>query len=1267
MAIRPYSLAAAAACAALAVFVTLSPWPASQPDAARADKGEPPVIHSVSPARPHCVLVKSEKQWARTLTIRGEDFDVDAERHLHLRFLGRGAFSIHFGLEVQWISSTEIKLDMALIEDHLRDEKQFPAIVRLTAGYSDNPRETYAPLSEWSDAFFIAKDEESCKGGLPGAPPSFPPSPPTRGLAGDLWADVILGQADFSAITPYEVVPHKVFNPGGVVVDRSVDPGRAYIWDSGNSRILGIDLAKCYAGEGPCSADIVLGQPSAYDHSACNGDGALQGFPLRALAGPDTLCGIPDTAISPLETHTFVTMAVNDGGDLFTPDSFNHRILRYEDPFENDASADGVWGQADFSGILCNRGLPGPTAGTLCFHYHPTHKGIERYSSGVAIDAGGNLWVADGGNNRVLRFLFDPDTGEVAKVADLVLGQPDFESAEPGGPKFKELHAPSAVAFDRSGLLYVADTGNDRVLVFEPPFETGMWAKRKIDGEFRRPSSVVIDPTTQGVWVNDTGNGMVELWDPAAPSLLTVVGKQSYEPDGKCGHALGNFCVVAGGVDVDSRGNLLVALSRGYEVLRFPAPFADPVGGGYNQSDRALFVVRDEPNYVGGKGMRDVKGVAVRRDQLIVAGKRRLMFWNDLDALVSGQPADGVVGDAFPVDEWPSCCARIKADTAGRLWVIGYDGREYIDVYQLPLNESSVPIHTIRIRETSFPVLGADGRVALSPGIDAVAPVGQGEFLWVTDRNNHRVLRIRDPLVNPVVDVILGQENAEGNRCNRGMDPNLSSTASGEIIDSPIANTLCFPGALSIDRLGSLYVSDHSLEVQGNRRLLIFPAEATPTDNPSVIFAPGASKTFTHFKDSELVFNEWNESGPIDQLTSQAPAATWEPAFDSTNRMVVGYNAYGSPRFVGVYDDPTGPDLLPTAYLYDVGSMPFAAAFDKNDNLYVGDLNRSRVLIYRNPFNNTPQQVPQSTPGPPVPPAPEHPITIRLANPAPPYCVLRESPRAYETTLEFVVDGLPDVTDLEMEFRKITAWGPEHLLLIPEFIQDDGSRIVIPQILFWERLWPHISKVTLTARITGSDGRPLSNWSPAFLIADGAQSCGVALPTPTPTPTPTPEPTPTPTPEPTPTPTPEPTPTPTPEPTLTPTPEPTPTPTPELTPTPTPELTPTPTPELTPTPTSEPTPTPTPEPTPTPASEPTPTPAPEPTPTPAPELAATPTATPEPTPTPSAKPTPAVAPMPFPPEPEGSHGAPLRLIILAAGAFMVAVAIVALYVRGRRR
>ena len=106
----------------------------------------------------------------------------------------------------------------------------------------------------------------------------FPQTAAVRGVAGDLWADVIIGQPDFSQISDDQVVPFKLFNSGGVLVDRSVAPGRLYVWDAGNSRILGVDLATCYAGPGPCVPDVVLGQPSGFDHAACNGDSNVQGL-----------------------------------------------------------------------------------------------------------------------------------------------------------------------------------------------------------------------------------------------------------------------------------------------------------------------------------------------------------------------------------------------------------------------------------------------------------------------------------------------------------------------------------------------------------------------------------------------------------------------------------------------------------------------------------------------------------------------------------------------------------------------------------------------------------------------------------------------------------------------------------------------------------------------------------------------------------------------------------------------------------------------------
>jgi hypothetical protein len=70
--------------------------------------------------------------------------------------------------------------------------------------------------------------------------------------------------------------------------------------------------------------------------------------------------------------------------------------------------------------------------------------------------------------------------------------------------------------------------------------------------------------------------------------------------------------------------------------------------------------------------------------------------------------------------------------------------------------------------------------------------------------------------------------------------------------------------------------------------------------------------------------------------------------------MAVGFNSYFGPRFVAFFNNPLGRSTAPSGFLRDFASMPYAATFDANDNLYVTDINRNRILIYWNPFNNQP-------------------------------------------------------------------------------------------------------------------------------------------------------------------------------------------------------------------------------------------------------------------------------------------------------------------------
>ena len=169
-----------------------------------------------------------------------------------------------------------------------------------------------------------------------------------------------------------------------------------------------------------------------------------------------------------------------------------------------------------------------------------------------------------------------------------------------------------------------------------------------------------------------------------------------------------------------------------------------------------------------------------------------MMFWNGLETLTNGQPADGALGSSIG---WPRCCGKIKVDASGRLWALAFEGLRFLDVYELPLTSYASPIYTLWSHETTLPVLGTNSTTRIKHSIHGLAPVGNGEFLWLSDTDNHRVLRIRDPLTNPVVDVILGQEDVNGNKCNRGLFPAAEATV--EDLD-----VICFPSALSIDREG---------------------------------------------------------------------------------------------------------------------------------------------------------------------------------------------------------------------------------------------------------------------------------------------------------------------------------------------------------------------------------------------------------------------------------------------------------------------------------
>lgn len=775
-------------------------------------------------------------------------------------------------------------------------------------------------------------------------------SQPIRGQPYDFWADIEVGRRDFTEIVPNEIVPNKLFKPEGVVVDRSVSPGRAYVWDAGNSRILGIDLAKCYNSPSPCTADIVIGQPSGNDYGACNQDSSFQTYPKRPPSSASTLCGASEQSLTVLENAFAISMEVDEEGNLFVPDALNNRVLKFIKPFETDTVADEVWGQADFAGNLCNlngSGVdlfdgPPPTTSSLCY--------CSKYGCGmgVSLDSQGNLWVADGGNNRVLRFPKDV-TGKIDKTADLVLGQPNFNtgSEKPTGSELNQMDSPQSLSLDNNGNLYVADTNNKRILIFKPPFSSGMNPTRIFTAGFTDgPYCVKIDkdpdnPTKQVILTSENVNGItatIKIWELDG-SLRKSVSYHNQRSVGSIG--------------IDALGNILNTSYRLSDVFVY-----NPQASGSSSLTKELFSPPYSYNQVSGKrfGTPAWTGVAAAANQLIV-GERRLLFWNNPLSLTNGQPPDGYVGTPSPTELPPEIFGfyQLKADAQNRIWV---SRSSEVWVYQAPLTIGAQPIKVIK---GSIPVLGG-GQITLGEinyDVLGLVPSTDGKFLWLSQDEKNRVLRIRDPLTNPLIDIILGQISLTGTQCNRGVYGEHDSRAE--------LNMLCHPGNLSLDKRGNLFVSDHTIEVKGNNRVLVFPPNLFPDNPPSVIFAPSPIKEFHG-------------------TSTESNGEFFEIAFDSTNRMVAGHNPYTQKRFLSYFNDPLKLNssgnpkdssyTVPDGLFKDFYGWPIAATFDENDNLFVYDANRGKVMIYKHPFPITPTLIPSLAPSPTLSPTP----TLKPAN-----------------------------------------------------------------------------------------------------------------------------------------------------------------------------------------------------------------------------------------------------------------------------------------------
>jgi sugar lactone lactonase YvrE len=205
--------------------------------------------------------------------------------------------------------------------------------------------------------------------------------------------------------------------------------------------------------------------------------------------------------------------AVDGAGNVYVADTANQRIR--------------VVAPGGSTTTLSGNGFTGFNDGT------GTATGTTRFSApfGVAVDSAGNSYVADYANNRIRKIAPDGSTTTLAGN-----GTPSFADGSGGAAGTAEFDNPAGVAVDGAGNVYVADYFNNRIRKIAPDGTTttlaGNGAQGPVDGaggvaEFNNPNGVAVD-SAGVVYVADSGNNRVRRIAPDGTTVTVAGGPSGY-------------------------------------------------------------------------------------------------------------------------------------------------------------------------------------------------------------------------------------------------------------------------------------------------------------------------------------------------------------------------------------------------------------------------------------------------------------------------------------------------------------------------------------------------------------------------------------------------------------------------------------------------------------------------------------------------------------------------------------------------------------------
>ena len=517
--------------------------------------------------------------------------------------------------------------------------------------------------------------------------------------------------------------------PWGAAVDGK---GNLYIADTGNNRIRKVDAAG------------VISTIAGSGEWGYGGDG---GPALRArLAGP-------------------LSAAADGMGNLYIADKSNNRIRKVD--------AAGAISTVAGTG---ERGYGGDGG--------PALRAQLAEPWGAAVDGMGNLYIADKGNNRIRKV-------DAAGVISTVAGSGGWGYGGDGGPALQaRFLAPSGVAADAAGNLYIADTGNNRIRkvdaagVISTVAGTG---KQGYGGDggaaVRAQLAFPLGAAADGagnLYIVDAGNNRIRKVD-AAGAISTVAGTGDV---GDGGPAVRAWLGFPGSVTADGAGNLYIADTFNERIRKVDAAgvISTVAGSG-------------ERGYVGDGGpaaqARLASPLSAAADgagnlYFVDAGNHCVRKVDAAGAVstVAGSGRYGYGGDGGPAVRAQLALPRGAAlDDAGNLYIADTENHRVRKV------DAAGAISTVA--GTGKQGYSGDGGAAVRAQLAfpwGVAADGAGN-LYIADRNNHRIRKVD---AAGAISTVAGS-----GQWGYGGDGGAAVRAQ-----------LAFPYNVAADEAGSLYIAD---------------------------------------------------------------------------------------------------------------------------------------------------------------------------------------------------------------------------------------------------------------------------------------------------------------------------------------------------------------------------------------------------------------------------------------------------------------------------